>query len=54
MVGRSAELPVLTGLLGQAAASRGNLAVLVGEAGVGKSRLVRELVEVAVDRDCLC
>ena len=41
-VGRQRELSILQGKLEEAAAGYGNLVVLVGEAGVGKTRLARE------------
>ncbi len=53
LVGRSAELAALTGLVAEATDGRGGLAVLVGEAGVGKSRLVREAAGIAADRGLL-
>jgi class 3 adenylate cyclase len=43
MVGRSAELDRLIELYGVARAGRGRLAVLIGEPGIGKSRLLAEL-----------
>src|SRR5215470_1647255 len=43
-VGRDQELAVLTQALGQAAQGQGQLVALLGEAGVGKSRLVYEFV----------
>jgi DNA-binding CsgD family transcriptional regulator/tetratricopeptide (TPR) repeat protein len=47
-VGRSAELAALRALVQREAGERGRLALLGGEAGSGKSRLVRELAhEVA-------
>ena len=42
-VGRDAEVEHLRRVLGQAAAGRGQVVAIVGEAGVGKSRLVYEL-----------
>ena len=49
-VGRSAELATLRTLLPREAGERGRLALLGGEAGSGKSRLVRELAhEVACE-----
>ena len=42
LVGRSDELRVLLEALDGAVAGRGATAVVVGEAGAGKSRLVRE------------
>ncbi|HEY3261837.1 MAG TPA: AAA family ATPase [Pseudonocardiaceae bacterium] len=51
IVGRETELVALTELLGAAAAGHGRLASLLGDAGVGKSRLVRELAASSpVDR----
>jgi class 3 adenylate cyclase len=43
-VGRQTELDVVQRALGQAAAGQGQVVALVGEAGVGKSRLVYEIV----------
>ena len=43
-VGRQTELAALHHALGQAEAGHGQVAALVGEAGVGKSRLVYELL----------
>jgi pimeloyl-ACP methyl ester carboxylesterase len=43
-VGRQAALETLTQALNQAAAGQGQLAAIIGEAGVGKSRLVYEFV----------
>jgi len=43
MVGRSAELDKLMALFAVARAGRGRLAVLIGEPGIGKSRLLAEL-----------
>jgi DNA-binding CsgD family transcriptional regulator len=53
VVGRSAELSALAGLVTEASGRRGGLAVLVGEAGVGKSRLAREVGALAADRGFL-
>jgi DNA-binding CsgD family transcriptional regulator/tetratricopeptide (TPR) repeat protein len=44
-VGRSAELAALRALVPREAGERGRLALLGGEAGSGKSRLVRELAQ---------
>src|SRR5215468_3906265 len=41
-VGRDAEVEHLRRVLGQAAAGRGQVVAIVGEAGVGKSRLIYE------------
>ena len=43
LVGRSAELPTLDGLLDGAAARRAGAVELVGEPGIGKTRLLAEL-----------
>ena len=51
LVGRRRDLALLTGHLEAAAAGRGRLVVLVGEAGIGKTRVCEELV-AAVPRDC--
>ncbi len=45
MVGREAELRALTDLVAQARAGMGRAAVVLGEPGVGKSRLIAELRE---------
>ena len=47
VIGRDREIAELTGALHGAADSRGSACFLVGEAGIGKSRLVRELVDTA-------
>ncbi len=49
LVGRTAELLVLRTGLASATSGRGRLVALVGEAGIGKSRLVDELVALAAD-----
>jgi len=50
-VGRSAELAVLLDAFGEAAQGRGTIALVAGEAGVGKSRLVAEVTAHARRRD---
>jgi len=49
LVGRAAEVQALKSALGEAVAGRGGCVLITGEAGIGKSRLVRELVRLAVD-----
>ena len=49
-VGYEGELSALEGLLEDALAGRGHLALLAGEAGVGKTRLADELASVAQAR----
>ena len=49
MVGRDEPLARLTALLDVARAGRGRVAFVVGEPGIGKSRLVAELRRVAVE-----
>ena len=53
VVGRSVELMALAGLVADAADGRGGVAVLVGEAGVGKSRLAWEAAGLAAGRGVL-
>ena len=48
--GRADELATLASLRAEAGGGRGRVALLVGEAGVGKSRLVRELTRGALDQ----
>ena len=50
MVGRAAELAAMTVRLDEALAGRGAIIALSGEAGIGKSRLVAELVAIARQR----
>src|SRR6266849_1066059 len=51
VVGRVHELEVLGALLDAARGGTGSVVVLLGEAGIGKSRLARELVTVASAAD---
>jgi len=53
LVGRAAELTDLAGRWDKARSGRGGVALVCGAPGVGKSRLVRELVAAARDADCL-
>jgi predicted ATPase len=50
LVGRSAELEVLAAALDAACGGRGAVVFLVGEAGIGKSRLVQEISSIAGER----
>ena len=49
-VGRERELERLATILDEALAGRGNVTMVVGEAGIGKSRTARELAARAVRR----
>jgi DNA-binding CsgD family transcriptional regulator len=49
-VGRAHELAALRAALERALAGRGGCVSITGEAGIGKSRLVRELTGMAADR----
>ncbi len=50
LTGRDDEMTRLTGALERACLGRGQMVSLIGEAGVGKSRLVAELKEYALGR----
>lgn len=50
LVGRASELAGAHRLLDAASGGTGGLLILRGEAGIGKSRLVRELLRTAADR----
>jgi DNA-binding CsgD family transcriptional regulator len=50
LIGRSAEMRALTGALDAAGQGRGGAVLITGDAGVGKSRLVREAVALASSR----
>jgi DNA-binding SARP family transcriptional activator len=52
-VGRAHELETLRALLDRAEEGEGGLVLLAGEAGAGKTRLVRELAHEAADRGAL-
>jgi DNA-binding SARP family transcriptional activator len=49
LVGRAAELAQLRAVLDQVVKGRGRVAVVLGEAGIGKSRLVAELAAESVE-----
>jgi DNA-binding CsgD family transcriptional regulator len=50
LVGRRAEIRALESALAGALTGQGGCAVITGEAGIGKSRLIRELARMAADR----
>jgi predicted ATPase/class 3 adenylate cyclase len=50
MVGRRAELATIEQLAGRALSGHGQLVGITGEAGVGKSRLVAEIIRLANER----
>ncbi len=50
VVGRDAEMAQLMGALGELVAGRGRVVLLVGDPGMGKTRLLSELRELAEDR----
>lgn len=49
LFGRTEELEILTRALAEAQAGRGHLVTLVGEAGIGKTRLASELIHSAAE-----
>jgi len=53
MIGRGAELAAMVARLDDARAGRGGIVAVSGEAGIGKSRLVAELVGIARQRGVL-
>ncbi|MCC6642709.1 MAG: AAA family ATPase [Deltaproteobacteria bacterium] len=50
LIGRDAELARLRGALERALAGSGRVAIVSGDAGIGKTRLAREIVEIARGR----
>jgi DNA-binding CsgD family transcriptional regulator len=50
LIGRSAELTALTDALAAAAEGHGSAVFVTGDAGVGKSRLVKDAAELACER----
>jgi DNA-binding NtrC family response regulator/tetratricopeptide (TPR) repeat protein/ABC-type thiamine transport system ATPase subunit len=52
-VGRERELAILKDLLGQAREGRGHVVAIIGEPGVGKSRLCSELIKAGLTPDWL-
>jgi DNA-binding CsgD family transcriptional regulator len=53
LIGRGAELRTLTRELDAAGRSHGSAVLVIGDAGIGKSRLVREAIAVAAERNYL-
>ena len=53
VIGRTAELTALHQLIDQAKGGRGHVALISGEAGIGKSRLVAEAKTYAAAHDVL-
>jgi predicted ATPase len=53
LVGRRAEIQALESALAGALAGQGGCVVITGEAGIGKSRLMRELARMAAGRQVL-
>ncbi len=53
LLDRERELELLSGALAAACAGRPGFAVVAGEAGIGKTRLLDELADLAVARGCL-
>jgi DNA-binding CsgD family transcriptional regulator len=53
LVGRRAETQALESALVGALAGQGGCVVITGQAGIGKSRLIRELARMAADRQVL-
>jgi DNA-binding SARP family transcriptional activator len=53
LAGRDAELGALTDDLERALSGSTRIVIVLGEAGVGKTRLVEELLAVAVSRGCI-
>jgi predicted ATPase len=53
LIGRGAELRTLTHELDAAGRSHGSAVLVIGDAGIGKSRLVREAIAVATERNFL-
>lgn len=51
---RDRELETLEGALKEAAAGRGSVALVYGEAGIGKSRLVDEFLRASAERALAC
>ena len=53
IIGRQTELALLTDRLESARAGEGQVALLIGEAGIGKTTITRALMELAGDANCI-
>jgi DNA-binding CsgD family transcriptional regulator len=53
LVGRDAELRLVTAAIDRAQTSQGGAVILSGEPGIGKTRLAREALDLAASRDFL-
>ena len=53
LLGRDQEVNLLEGLLSRASDGDASFVVVSGEAGIGKTRLLEELAEIAVGQGCL-
>jgi DNA-binding CsgD family transcriptional regulator len=53
LIGRTSELATLTSLVEQAGEEHGHLALIAGEAGIGKSRLVTRAIALAKEKGFL-
>jgi predicted ATPase len=51
LIGRGSQLATLSGLLDQAKAGQGQIALICGEAGIGKSRLTAEVKHLAAGQN---
>jgi DNA-binding SARP family transcriptional activator len=52
LLGRNAELAILDDALSRSLAGEGRLVAVLGEAGIGKSRLAAEIASIAASRRC--
>ena len=53
MVGRHGEIEMINQVLDQVFTGEGQLIGLSGEAGIGKSRLIADIIDIIIDRDVL-
>src|SRR4051812_37337420 len=52
LIGRAAQLATLERLIAEVRQSRGQVVLISGEAGIGKSRLVLEMKARVIDQGC--